>query len=244
MRNHIRHLCLTVKIIRLWLKKRKVKRDSTQTLFFPGMLYPVKVHWDERGIPHITARTNHDAYWVQGYITAQDRLWQMDVSRRMVSGRLAEIMGSGVVGMDKLFRTLSLRITAEKSWALYSTEVQTWIKSYCQGVNTYLEETRSTKEWPIEFLLLDYEPEKWTPEDTLSIGRLLSYQLSHNMMNELFYYNVHKELGEEALLSLWEIYKKNRQPLTIEHELIAKLVNNFKRKMIRVKEIDHKIVSL
>jgi penicillin amidase len=85
------------------------------TLKLAGLTAPVTVYRDEWGVPHIEAQNSHDLFLAQGYVTAQDRLWEMDVSRRMASGRLSELMGSATVSTDKFYRALMLRESAERS---------------------------------------------------------------------------------------------------------------------------------
>lgn len=169
---------------------------TRQRLRLEGLQAEVTVYRDERGVPHVEAKSLTDVYRAQGYVTAQDRLWQMDMSRRLVSGQLAEILGAGMVKSDRLFRTLSLRRSAEASLDVYSEETLGYLESYCAGVNAYLTEAVNSGNLPPEFLLLGYEPSMWTPLDTVSIGKLLSHSLSQNLGNEAFHYQLGKQLGE------------------------------------------------
>jgi len=113
----------------------------------------VKVTRDDKGIPHIFAKTDADLYRAQGYVQAQDRLFQMDLARRQASGRLSEIIGEATINTDKHFRTFSLRNAAEKSLAAYDEESKQVLKWYAEGVNAFIEQAKENKPLSYEFLL-------------------------------------------------------------------------------------------
>lgn len=123
---------------------------------------------DSLGVPHIRAASIDDALFLQGYVTAQDRLWQMDAIRRLASGQLAEVMGQNAVPLDLEARRLRLRRLAEQHTANLPPQDRRWIDAYCRGVNHFLE-TRGAA-LPLEFTLLDYHPRPWTPVDTIAAG--------------------------------------------------------------------------
>ncbi|RKJ34390.1 penicillin acylase family protein, partial [Butyricicoccus sp. 1XD8-22] len=114
-----------------------------------------------------------DLYRAQGYVQAQDRLFQMDLARRQASGTLAEVVGETAIESDKLFRTFSLRNAAEKSWETYDDETKQILEWFAEGVNAYINEGKLT----YEFALLGYKPEEWTPIDSLTIGKYMAYDL-------------------------------------------------------------------
>ena len=146
----------------------------------------VKVVRDEVGVPHITAESEADLYRAQGYVQAQDRLFQMDLSRRQASGRLAEVVGEAAVPTDKFFRTFSLRHAAEKSWDNYDAEAKQILEWFAEGVNTFIDEVKGTNKLSFEFKLLGYEPEQWTPIDSLTIGKYMAYDLGGNWNLQAF----------------------------------------------------------
>ncbi|GAA3330301.1 hypothetical protein GCM10020331_082290 [Ectobacillus funiculus] len=113
----------------------------------------------------------HDLYVSQGYVTAQDRLFQMDLSRRQASGELSEVMGEKN-NRTRSFLALGLRRAAEASYNLYSNEAKQALKWYADGVNLYIDEVRKANKWPLEFTLLGYEAMPWTPVDSLTIGKI------------------------------------------------------------------------
>ncbi|WP_203334168.1 penicillin acylase family protein [Planococcus beigongshangi] len=140
----------------------------------------VKVIRDEIGVPHIEAQSDADLYRAQGYVVAQDRLFQMDLSRRQASGRLAEAVGAAAVDTDKFFRTFSLRDAAEKSWEGYDAESKQVLEWFAEGVNAFIEEAKAEDKLSYEFSLLGYTPEEWTPVDSLAIGKFMAYDLGGN----------------------------------------------------------------
>lgn len=100
----------------------------------------VKVTRDEYGVPHVEANSDADLYRAQGYVQAQDRLFQMDLSRRQASGRLAEVVGEAAVENDKFFRAFSLRYAAELSWGGYDPEAKQVLEWFAEGVNAFIDE--------------------------------------------------------------------------------------------------------
>lgn len=146
----------------------------------PVLEESVAVVRDEIGVPHIRAETDADLYRAQGYVQAQDRLFQMDLSRRQASGRLAEVIGEAAIDTDKYFRTFSLRAAGEASWSSYGEEAKQVLEWYAEGVNAYIGEAKDDGRLSYEFALLGYEPEEWTPVDSLAIGKFMAYDLGGN----------------------------------------------------------------
>lgn len=145
-------------------------------LTVPVLEQEVVVTRDEFGVPHIDASSDADLYRAQGYVQAQDRLFQMDLSRRQASGRLAEVVGEAAVTNDKFFRAFSLRYAAELSWDGYDAKSKKVLEWFAEGVNAFIEEGNLS----YEFTLLGYEPEQWTPIDSLTIGKYMAYDLGGN----------------------------------------------------------------
>lgn len=140
----------------------------------------VIVSRDAYGVPHIEAETDADLYRAQGYVQAQDRLFQMDMARRQASGALAEVVGEAALDTDKHFRTFSLRVAAEDSYEGYSAEAKNVLHLFAEGVNAFIDEAIENGELPYEFNLLGYEPEPWTAIDSLTIGKYMAYDLGGN----------------------------------------------------------------
>jgi penicillin amidase len=145
------------------------------SLVAAGLSAPVEVVRDAYGIPHITASNDHDLYFAQGFVHAQDRLFQMDMERRVARGELAEIYGEQALPADRLFRHLGFAARAPALLASLPEGTQTIARAYCDGVNAAMASLRA---WPVEFRLLFAAPREFTPEDVVSIGLLKSFGLA------------------------------------------------------------------
>ncbi len=155
---------------------------------------------DTYGVPHIFARNAHDLWFVQGYVTAQDRLWQMDLYRRAAQGRLAEVFGEPALESDRLMRTIGLERAARLDLAVLSDETRAGLEAYMEGVNKFL--VQHGESLPVEFTLLGYRPDPWTPMDTLSIAKLQLYDAAGNYPQELLRANIATRLGPDAVATL------------------------------------------
>jgi penicillin amidase len=157
------------------------------------------VRYDGDGVPHVSAENERALYYAVGYVQARDRLFQMDLQRRLVGGNLSAAFGERAVSSDRFHRKLDFRGAAEASWrSLRDTEVGPALEAYSEGVNRYAE----TGALPPEFELLGYEPTEWTPVDTLLVGKLVSWRLSGNFA-DLRRATVASRLGREAASDLY-----------------------------------------
>ncbi|CUT02631.1 penicillin acylase family protein, partial [Candidatus Kryptobacter tengchongensis] len=177
----------------------------------------VYIYRDENGIPHIFAKNEHDLYFALGYVTAQDRLWQMDLSRRIASGRLSEIFGIETLEIDKLFRTLGLNETAKKMQKYLSEKSIEILKSYTDGVNYFIKTNKGN--YPVEFKLLGYEPDEWSITDCILITRLIAWQLNFAWWNEPVFSEILSKVGEEKFRRLIPRYPQNA-PLIIKRYVV------------------------
>lgn len=214
-------------LLRYWARKAK---PSTQgTLLIPGLRETVRVFWDPHAIPHVLAANEHDLFIAQGYLHAQERLWQMDLSRRLFSGRLAEILGEnivpwrelsirfrgkGTVELDFFFRLMGIRRAAGASLKLLPEEFVDRLLAYSKGVNRYIETHR--KCLPLEFRLLRYRPEPWRPEDCLTVGKGFAFFLSTSLLTRLTWSALADQLGgqEAKLESLAPGYPRDEPSIT------------------------------
>jgi len=169
----------------------------------------VTVTRDDKGVPHIFAKTDADLYRAQGYVQAQDRLFQMDLARRQASGRLSEIIGEATIDTDKHFRTFSLRDAAEKSLAAYDVENKQVLEWYAEGVNAFIEQAKENNTLSYEFSLLGYEPEEWTVVDSLTIGKYMAYDLGGNWNTLAFRHWALQNFDEEKAKELFIKYPEN-----------------------------------
>lgn len=170
----------------------------------PGLSAPVEVIRDRWGVPHLYAENEHDLFFAQGYVHAQDRLWQMEFSRRIGSGTLSAALGEATLDTDRFLRTIGLRRAAEKDWAKLDEEARAILQAYADGVNAYIESHRDRL--PLEFSLVGVDPAPWTPIDTLAWGKIMSYNLCGNYDMELLRARLIAELGEEAAQQLLPPY--------------------------------------
>src|SRR5277367_7134737 len=123
---------------------------------------------DAIGVPHITAATWEDAIFLQGYVTAQDRLWQMDALRRLAAGELAEVAGAAALPSDREARSLRMRRVAESHWRTLPPADRVVLNAYARGVNYFIQTHHG--DLPLEFTLLGYDPRPWSPVDTILAG--------------------------------------------------------------------------
>lgn len=154
---------------------------SPKLLTMAGLRDRVTIRRDERGVPYIEAKNDDDLYFAQGYVTASDRLWQMDLIRRSERGELAEVLGAGpnnaAVDQDKQHRTLGFSQVVAQEFKQYSPQARAVVEAYVRGVNAYIA-SLDAKSLPPEFQLLQYKPKPWTPEDSLLVGKLFAESLS------------------------------------------------------------------
>src|ERR1044072_2885930 len=135
------------------------------TLQIAGLKNRVIVRRDERGVPYIEAANESDLYFAQGYVTASDRLWQMDLLRRTARGELAEVAGKTVLEEDKRHRIYGFAKLSEQIAAKLPATQRAMLEAYANGVNAFIA-SRDEKPLPPEFRILKYEPRPWTPADT------------------------------------------------------------------------------
>ncbi len=156
---------------------RAAAQQTTSTVTIPGLHGRVTIQRDERGIPYIEATNDDDLYFAQGYVTASDRLWQMDVQRRAARGELAEIFGQAALDQDKRHRTFGFAKIVDETAAHLPADLSAVLNAYARGVNAYIE-SRTNQNLPPEFLILQYKPRPWTPADSLAVGKLMAEYLS------------------------------------------------------------------
>jgi penicillin amidase len=168
------------------------------TIAVKGLEDSVEVIRDRWGIPHIFAQNETDLMFAQGYVHAQDRLWQMDFQRRLVAGRLSEVLGAVALPVDRWMRILGMRRAAEGDAKLIPGDTRVLIDAYTAGVNAWIARRHA----PLEFTLLRYQPEPWTIVDSLSWGKMMAWMLSVNWESELLRAQLIATLGSEQAAEL------------------------------------------
>jgi penicillin G amidase len=159
-----------------------IAQQSTVTV--KGLTDTVTVRRDQRSIPYIEAKTDASLYFVQGYVTASDRLWQMDLLRRVARGETAEIFGPAALEEDKRWRRFGFSNVAQESLAHLSPDLRAALASYADGVNAYIA-TLDDRSLPVEFRILQYKPKPWAPADSVVIGKILADALSSTWRHDL-----------------------------------------------------------
>lgn len=166
---------------------------------------------DEWGIPHITASCRHDLFFTQGFVHAQDRLWQMEISRRAARGKLSALFGPIGLDTDRLTRTLGFAHLAEDAWNNASDKVRSDVEAYATGVNSYINDDHPL---PIEFSLLRHKPDPWEPLDSAAFARLMVWTLSHGWAGELTRAKIIEKAGPELAAEL-EPHYPPANPITL-----------------------------
>jgi penicillin G amidase len=182
-----------------------------------GLSQPVKVTRDGHGVPTIEAATPEDLFFAQGYVTAQDRLWQMDVMRRFGAGELSEILGEGTLKIDREQRILGLRAAAKKSLALASPRDRSYFEAYAHGVNAFI--STHLKGLSIEFRILNYQPKPWQAEDSIVIANQMVKDLNYHSFKEaLEREKILAKLGPELTADLYVNRSWHDRPPTVMRE--------------------------
>lgn len=166
-----------------------------------GLELPVTVARGQAGVPHVTARSLRDAYFSVGWVHAQDRLWQMEMQRRVGAGRLAEVVGEAGLANDRFMRTLGLYRLAQADFDKLDRSTREALVAYADGVNAWLRDY-----WhrlPPEFLALGFRPEPWIPADSLVWGRLMALQLANDWRDEILRAKLAGRLESRRLRDLW-----------------------------------------
>ncbi len=188
-------------------------------LAIDGLRAPVQVIRDQDGVPHIKAENEHDLFLAQGYVQAQDRMFQMDMARRQASGRLSEVAGEAALEQDQYFRTLGLRRAAEKSYKTYSEEAKQIMEWYAEGVNAYMKHAEEKNSTRPEFILLGGKPEPWTPIDSLTIGKYMAFDLGGHWERQAFNYHLLQSLPKKKALELFPSYPSDAPTVLTKSEM-------------------------
>ena len=187
----------------LWLRSaaKSALPQLDGDVHLAGLSAPVTIRRDAHGVPHIDAATEDDLFIAQGYITAQDRLWQMDASRRSSNGDLAEIMGPALIQHDKTQRVLQIRLTAQRFYGRISADDRRRFDDYARGVNLFIAQCEQSNSLPVEFRLLHYRPAPWTGVDSISVGLSMVQTLDTHIATKLSRGRIAAKLNNPALES-------------------------------------------
>lgn len=170
--------------VAVWLYLRQSLPDYSGEVKLAGLAGPVEVLRDAHAIPHIQAQSWDDAWFALGFVHAQDRLWQMEMNRRIAAGRVAEVVGERGLEIDRFMRTLGMRRVAEENAKVLSPEARRGMERYAAGVNAFLAGRKGPL--PPEFLIFGITPEPWSVVDSIAWGKMMQWDLSGNWRGELF----------------------------------------------------------
>ncbi len=199
---------------RFWLREsaRKNLPQLDGSLAISGLGAPVAVERDVHGVPHITAQTMDDLVFAQGYVTASDRLFQMDVLRRHAAGELAEVLGASVVGLDRLQRTLQVRAAADRAVTHLPAAQMHLLEVYAAGVNASM--AAQAGRLPVEFKILGYKPAAWTPRDSLLVELQMFQDLTTSFPVKLSRAALSERLPPELAADLYPVGSWRDHPPT------------------------------
>ena len=195
-----------------WQVARRPLPRTAGTVRVRGLSDPVTIRRDRWGVPHVSARSGDDAWFGQGFCHGQDRLWQLDLYRRLACGRLAEISGDPGLAADRFVRTLGLRRIALAEEEALGEELGSALAAYSAGINAAVEAAAAL---PVEFQLLRTGFEPWRPADTLTLTKLLALGLSTNWERELIRADMVRDLGPELAARLDPGYPEGN-PVALE----------------------------
>ena len=208
--------------------------DYNADLSLSKLKNKVEIIRDKFAVPHVYAENEYDLFFAQGFLHAQDRLFQMDIYRRVGEGRLSEIIGTKTLKFDSLFRTIGMKEIAVNLNKHISPTSRKIIEAYADGVNAYIENQKG--KYPVEFDVLDYTPEKWEPYQSIMISRLMAWELNISWLSDLALGEITSRFGEEMAKDIYPTYPENG-PFIIPKEIEKKNLSFFDNNLMK-NEID------
>lgn len=196
-----------------WQNAESKNAYADEELKLDGLQGKVTIKYDDNRIPHIFAENDHDLYFAQGFVTARDRLWEMDIQTRKASGRLAEIIGPQALGVDRYTRRMGMVYGAENTLKGIEKDplMKQVVNAYTDGVNAYIH-SLSPRSYPLEFKLLDYAPEDWKPINCAFLLKLMSQTLAGGS-SQFELTNVLKQFGPKVTADLFPDQKYHNDPI-------------------------------
>jgi penicillin amidase len=187
-----------------WLVVMSALPRLEGTLQFPSLVQSATIVRDDLGVPRISAANSHDAYFALGWVHAQDRMWQMEMTRRVGAGRLAELVGEAGLANDRFMRTLGLYALAERSLESLEPQTRAALDAYADGVNAWMKENRLRL--PLDYVLLGARPEPWRAADSMVWQKLMALQLAGNWQDDLLRAQLARRLDAKRLQELFPAY--------------------------------------
>ncbi|MHA4894717.1 penicillin acylase family protein [Pedobacter sp. PWIIR3] len=196
-----------------WQNAESTTVKASKNIVLKDALQDVDVAFDDRMIPHVFAKNDHDVYYAQGYVTAMHRLWQMDFQTRYAAGRLCEVVGKKAIEVDRYQRRMGMVYGAEKSLEGMMADPQSkeMILAYTAGINAYIH-SLSAAQLPLEYKLLDFKPEDWTPIKCALLLKQMSAVLAMGS-DEFYMTNIRKKFGTDVIKDLFPDYPFKEDPI-------------------------------
>ena len=223
-------ILVVLAVVSVWLYSKTYQPNYSGELDLKNISDKVTVYFDEIGVPHINAQNQKDAYVALGYVHAQDRLWQMELMRRIAAGRLSEIFGKDLVRVDQFFGGLGIEEAATKTIAGLDKTTESYIltQAYLDGVNQFIEEGKT----PLEFTLVGVEKEKYTIKDIYNVFGYMSFSFAVAHKTDPLLTEVKEKLGDSYLN---ELLTSNSDYLTINRTSIpTKIEATFSKKVAAI----------
>ena len=196
-----------------WQNAENASVKARKSLVLKETIANVDIAFDDRMIPHIFAQNDHDVYYAQGYVTAKHRLWQMDFQTRYAAGRLSEVVGKKAIEVDRYQRRMGMVYGAEKSLEgmMADPKSKEMILAYTAGINAYIHSLSAAK-LPLEYKILDFKPEDWTPIKCALLLKQMSAVLAMGS-DEFYMTNIRKKFGTEVVKDLFPDYPFKEDPI-------------------------------
>jgi penicillin G amidase len=207
----------TILFLRYQIRRSFPATDGSITL--SGIQDPTHIYRDANGVPRIAALNEHDLMFAMGFVHAQDRLWQMDLIRRAGEGRLSELFGMETLPFDRMFRIVGIRTIADRVEAALTKESRNRLQWYADGVNAFIESHKGN--YPIEFDMLQYDPEPWQPVHSIVLARMMAWELNLSWWTDLTYGVLAERVGLEKALDLQPPFPRE-VPVTVPADVWKK----------------------
>lgn len=196
-----------------WQNAEGKNISANKKIKLNGAIDKIDILFDDRMIPHVFAKNDHDLYYAQGYVTAMHRLWQMDFQTRFASGRLCEVVGKKAIEVDRYQRRMGMVYGAENSLKgmMENPKTRAMVLAYTEGINAYIA-SLSAANLPLEYKLLDFKPEKWKPINCAFLLKQMSAVLAMGS-DEFYMTNILKKFGPEITKDLFPDYPFKESPI-------------------------------
>ena len=190
-------VCILLAVLSYWIS---AKSNVSGEISSASLGQTVQIQFDENDVPHIKAKTQRDAFYALGFVHATERSWQLEISRRLASGRLSEILGERTVSLDRFMRTLGIKQAAEKQLERYPAEIKQLVQAYADGVNA----GNQSLGWalPLEYFLTGSKPGYWSAADSVAWSLMMALDLGDNWQKELFRLELSQYL---STAEIWQV---------------------------------------